>query len=63
MYDARATWFVSYISLRDLKACESDIPFQALFGLDKQLLGLVEVEEKTWIVDIDADVMWKSRDR
>ena len=61
MYDNRATWFVSYISLRDFESSAFPCPF--LIGLDKQLLGLAEVEEKTWIVDIDADVMWKSRDR
>ena len=61
-YDHGGNWYTSYISLRDWS--RSEYSFPAMIGLDKKLLPVAEVQElTTWIVDLDADKLWKSRDR
>ena len=60
-YDHAWNWYTSYIPLRDYG--QSAWAFPALIGLDKKLVRVAEVHDvNTWIVDLDTDAIWMSRD-
>ena len=61
-YDHGGNWYISYISLRDYS--QSEWSFPAMIGLDKKLLKVAEVQEMTtWVIDLDSDILWKTRHR
>lgn len=61
-YENSGNWYAPYTSLRDWST--TDWSFPAMIGIDKKLLSVAEIQERTtWVVDLDTDIVWKSRHR
>jgi hypothetical protein len=61
-YENSGNWYAPYTSLRDWST--TDWAFPAMIGIDKKLLNVAEIQERTtWVVDLDTDIIWKSRRR
>jgi len=61
-YENSNNWYAPYAPLRD--CLYTDWSFPAMIGIDKKLIDIAEVQERTtWVVDLDTDILWKSRNR